>query len=142
MEQMTLSEVCKKYHFTRRVIQGYEKEGLIKHTSKNKFGYLIYDEEQIKKIAYIRYLQLNKLTLKEISTCANFGPGAFISAAILRQSNIKHEKNIEKRNRLIKKNNLIMEICEKENDVDVRERKIFDLIMEELTNEETIQDNN
>ena len=35
-----------------------------------------------------------------------------------------------------------MEICEKENDVDVRERKIFDLIMEELTNEETIQDNN
>ena len=61
MEQMTLSQVCKKYHFTRRVIQGYEKEGLIKHVGKNKYGYLLYDSEQIKKIAYIRYLQLNDL---------------------------------------------------------------------------------
>ena len=47
---MSLSQVCKKYHFTRRVIQGYEKEGLIKHTGKNKYGYLMYNEEQVRKI--------------------------------------------------------------------------------------------
>lgn len=138
MEQMTLSQVCKKYHFTRRVIQGYEKEGLIKHSGKNKYGHLLYSESQIKKIAYIRYLQFNGLTLKEISTCASFGPGAFISASILRRCNSKHMDNIDRIRTLINKNNQIYDICEIEKDPKERERKIYDLIMEEIIYEETI----
>ena len=138
MEQMTLSQVCKKYHFTRRVIQGYEKEGLIKHSGKNKYGYLMYDEDQIKKIAYIRYLQLNGLTLKEISACARFEAGGFVSASILKQRNNRHMDNIDRIRTLIDKNNQIYDICESENNLKERERKIYDLIMEEIIYEETI----
>ena len=54
MKQMSLSEVCKMYGFTRRVIQGYEKEGLIKHSGRNKYGYLLYSEDEVKKISELR----------------------------------------------------------------------------------------
>ena len=138
MEQMTLSEVCKKYHFTRRVIQGYEKEGLIKHVGKNKYGYLLYDSEQIKKIAYIRYLQLNGLTLKAISTCLKMGPGTYISASILNQSNFEHKEEIRRIKELINRNEKILEICSNDEEFIKREDEVYELIMEELTNEETI----
>ena len=138
MEQMTLSEVCKKYHFTRRVIQGYEKEGLIKHVGKNKYGYLLYDSEQIKKIAYIRYLQLNGLTLKEISTCIHMRPGTYISVSILNRSNIEHKEEIRRIKELISRNEKILEICSNDEEFIKREDEVYELIMEELTNEETI----
>ena len=138
MEQMSLSQVCKKYHFTRRVIQGYEKEGLIKHSGKNKYGYLMYDEDQIKKIAYIRYLQLNGLTLKEISTCVNIGPGTFISASILNKSNIEHKEEIRRIKELINRNEKILDICSNDEEFKKREDEVYEIIMEELINEETI----
>ena len=138
MEQMTLSQVCKKYHFTRRVIQGYEKEGLIKHSGKNKYGYLMYDEDQIKKIAYIRYLQLNGLTLKEISTCVNMGAGTFISASILNQRNIEHKEEIKRIKELISRNEKILEICSNDEEFKKREDEVYEIIMEEIINEETI----
>ena len=138
MEQMSLSQVCKKYHFTRRVIQGYEKEGLIKHTGKNKYGYLMYNEEQVRKIAYIRYLQLNGLTLKEISTCVNMEAGTFISASILQTSNYRHKAKIERMSELIRTNEKILGICSNGKDFKERENEIFEIIMEELINEETI----
>lgn len=138
MEQMTLSQVCKKYRFTRRVIQGYEKEGLIKHSGKNKYGYLMYDEDEIKKIAYIRYLQLNGLTLKEISTCIHMGLGTYISASILNQSNIEHKEEIRRIKELINRNEKILEICSNDEELIKREDEVYELIMEELTNEKTI----
>lgn len=138
MEQMTLSQVCKKYHFTRRVIQGYEKEGLIKHLGKNKYGYLMYDEDEIKKIAYIRYLQLNGLTLKEISTCIHMGPGTFISASILNQSNIEHKEEIRRIKELINRNEKILDICSNAEEFKKKEDEVYEIIMEELINEKTI----
>ena len=138
MKQMSLSEVCKKYHFTRRVIQGYEKEGLIKHTGKNKYGYLMYDEEEVNKIAYIRYLQLNGLTLKEISTCVDLGGGSFISASILETSNYRHKAEIKRISELIRTNEKILGLCSNDKDFKERENEIFEIIMEELINEENI----
>ena len=134
---MTLSEVCKKYHFTRRVIQGYEKEGLVKHTGRNKYGYLMYDENQIRKIAYIRYLQLNGITLKTISLLTDARENCLISTEILKQSNIKHKKEIDRINKLINKNNHILEICKQVKNDKEKEREVYELIMEELTNDET-----
>lgn len=138
MKQMTLSEVCKKYHFTRRVIQGYEKEGLIKHTGKNKYGYLMYDEEEVNKIAYIRYLQLNGLTLKEVSTCVDLGVGSFIPASILETSNYRHKAEIKRISELIRTNEKILGLCSNDKDFKERENEIFEIIMEELINEENI----
>jgi len=135
---MTLSEVCKKFGFSRRVIQGYEKEGLIKHSSKNKYGHLMYDDQEVKKIAYIRYLQMNKMTLREISVCVNAGPGSFISASLLNQSNKNLENEISRLKGLIKTNEKILELSSHDKDFENSEEDVLKLIMEEIKNEETI----
>ena len=138
MEQISLSEVCKKYGFTRRVIQGYEKEGLIKHTSKNKYGHLMYNEKEVKKIAYIRYLQMNGMTLKEISLFLKAESNKLISTSLLKQSNSKLKKEINRLNKLIKKNNMIIGLCSNEEDFKTKENKVLEIIMEEIKNEKTI----
>lgn len=138
MKQMSLSEVCKKYGFTRRVIQGYEKEGLIKHTGKNKYGYLMYDEDQVNKIAYIRYLQINGLTLKEISNYYKDSPISFVSEDVLLDSNTKHKERIKRITKLIKKNEMILKICSSNESYKEKEKRVFEIIVEELKNEKTI----
>ena len=131
---MSLSKVCKMYGFTRRVIQGYEKEGLIKHTGRNKYGYLLYDEEEVKKIAYIRYLQINGLSLRKIGACASV-PGSFISASILNLNNSKLEQQINKLQRLIKTNKEIMDICYNTSDLKEAERKVYEIVRKVVRNE-------
>ena len=49
MQQKTLREVCNMVGVTRRAIQGYEKIGFVASAGKNKYGYLLYDEEAIEK---------------------------------------------------------------------------------------------
>ena len=130
MEQMSLSQVCKLYGFTRKVIQGYEKEGLIKSSGKNKYGHLMYDYEQVKKIAYIRYLQINGLSLKEIYENMNSMPYEMAFEALLEKSNLKHKEQIKRINELFKKNELITKAYRKE-----PKDTIYKIIMEEIKNE-------
>lgn len=130
MELMKLSDVCKQYHFTRRVIQGYEKEGLVKKSGRNKYGHLVYDKKQVKKIAYIRYLQINGLTLKEIAKCLEQGNDIKLSRKLLNSINNKHKKEISRLLDLIKNNEEIIK-CKTSN------QKIFNLIMEEIKNGKT-----
>ncbi len=66
--ERTLKEVCAILNISRRAIQGYEKNNLVKHTSKNKYGHLLYDEAMINRIAFIQFLQQIGFTQKEIST--------------------------------------------------------------------------
>lgn len=42
----TLHELCDELRVTRRVIQGYEKAGLVSATDKNKYGHLLYASVQ------------------------------------------------------------------------------------------------
>ena len=66
--EKTLREVCESFDVTRRAIQGYERAGLVKATGKNKYGYLLYDEETQKLIARIRFYQKMGFSIKEIKT--------------------------------------------------------------------------
>ena len=43
---MTLKEVCKETGVTRKIVQTYENYGLVKATTKNKYGYLLYRSEE------------------------------------------------------------------------------------------------
>lgn len=138
MKQMSLSQVCNLFGFTRKVIQGYEKEGLIKHIGKNKYGHLMYDEEQIIKIAFIRYLQRSGLMLREISLCVNSKPNLLIFAELLKRSNERFEQRINTMNNLISKNKNILKICSESSDSVENEKKVLEIIMEELTNEKNI----
>ncbi len=52
-------------HISRRALQGYETYGLIK-PSKNKMGYNMYDEKQLKRIQKIKLFQDFGFSLKEI----------------------------------------------------------------------------
>ena len=62
----TLKEVCALLNISRRAIQGYEKNRLIKAAARNKYGHLLYDDSTVRRIAGIRYCQKLGFTLKEI----------------------------------------------------------------------------
>lgn len=64
---MTLKEVCKETGVTRKIVQTYENYGLVKATTKNKCGYLLYDDAAVKKIKKIRLYQRFGYRLSEIA---------------------------------------------------------------------------
>lgn len=53
---MTLNEVVDQVGLTRRMIQEYEKSGLVKKPeTRNKYGHLLYDEKTIDRLWQIRF---------------------------------------------------------------------------------------
>lgn len=66
MESKTLHEICLALNVTRRMVQGYEKAGLVCASSKNKYGHLLYDAKTCQRIVRIRWLQRIGFKLKEI----------------------------------------------------------------------------
>ena len=68
---MTLKEVCKETGVTRKIVQTYENYGLVKATTKNKYGYLLYDDAAVKKIKKIRLYQRFGYRLSEIAKINN-----------------------------------------------------------------------
>ena len=53
---MTLNEVADQVGLTRRMIQEYEKSGLVmKPETRNKYGHLLYDEKTIDRLWQIRF---------------------------------------------------------------------------------------
>lgn len=68
MGVLLLREICELTGATRRAVQGYEKEGLVKPSSKNKQGYLLYDQEAVVRIKEIKLFQERGFSLKEIKS--------------------------------------------------------------------------
>lgn len=66
MSNVTLKEIQNLYGISRRAIQGYEKEGLVYATSKNKYGHLLYDENMVERIRRIKILQDIGFSVKQI----------------------------------------------------------------------------
>jgi len=66
-KELSLREIRNTLGLSRRVIQGYEEYGLVKPSSRNKYGHLLYDQETVRRMAYIRFLQDLGLELKEIA---------------------------------------------------------------------------
>lgn len=62
----TLQELCCELKVTRRVIQGYEKAGLVSATNRNKYGHLLYDENSQQRIKQIRLYQQLGFSIREI----------------------------------------------------------------------------
>ncbi len=65
---ITLKELCTQLNISRRSIQCYEKEGLLKPTDRNKYGYLLYDEALKARVEKIRFLNKIGFKLCEIGT--------------------------------------------------------------------------
>lgn len=65
-KEKTLHEICDEFAVTRRAVQGYEKEGLVFSTGKNKYGYLLYDVHEQERIRKIKQYQNFGYSIKEI----------------------------------------------------------------------------
>jgi len=66
-EMKTLKEVCNLAGTTRRAVQGFERYGLVRPSGKNKYGYLLYDDNAVERILFICFLQNLRFTLREIA---------------------------------------------------------------------------
>ncbi len=62
----TLAQICKELNISRKVIQGYEKHGLIRPYGKDRYGHLIYDRETAQRIVMIRFYQKLEFPIREI----------------------------------------------------------------------------
>lgn len=65
--EKTLREVCKDLNVTRRAVQGYENAGLASPSGRNERGYLLYDEEAMKRIKQVKMYQDMGFGIKEIT---------------------------------------------------------------------------
>lgn len=61
-----LHQVCAELNISRRTIQGYEKEGLVSPSGKNKYGHLLYGEAERERIRLVQFYQQVGFSLKEI----------------------------------------------------------------------------
>lgn len=62
----SLKEVCGIIGVTRRMVQSYEKAGLVSASGRNKYGYLQYGDADIERIRTIRQYQKFGFKLREI----------------------------------------------------------------------------
>lgn len=77
----TLRQLHDSLGVTRRAMQGYEQEGLVAPTGRNKYGHLLYDEEAQERIARIRLYQQLGFRRKEIAELLD-APGQVVKAAL------------------------------------------------------------
>ena len=75
----TLHELCDELRVTRRVIQGYEKAGLVSATGRNKYGHLLYNEKAQERIVQIRMYQQLGFSIREIKELID-APDSFVKA--------------------------------------------------------------
>lgn len=106
MEAMTLREVCNAVGVTRRAVQCYEKEELVSPTGKNKYGYLLYDAEAVKRIQEIRMYQEFGFALKDIRLLLEYSQKEYVEMmerklAEMRKQLLRLEANIVKVEELI-----------------------------------------
>lgn len=107
MKLMTLREVCEAMNISRRVVQGYEKAGLVTATGRNEYGHLLYDEQAQKRIRHIRLYQELGFMIKEIKEIID-APAEIRNDRLRKQiKKIEEEKKmmdirISKANELIK----------------------------------------
>ena len=65
-EFKTLAQICKDLNISRKVIQGYERHGLVSPYGKDRYGHLIYDKEMTQRIIRIRFYQNLEFSIREI----------------------------------------------------------------------------
>lgn len=94
-KEMTLREVCRTCHLSRRAVQGYEKYGLVRPTGLNERGYLLYDAAAQQRIRQIKRYQEFGFRVKEIRELLQAPP------SILKEKLLaKRQRLLESRQRL------------------------------------------
>lgn len=104
--QKTLRQMCAELKVSRRVIQGYEKAGLVTPSGKNKYGYLLYGESERERVRLIRFYQQLGFSLKEIKHLID-APDSLKKAILQTQIEIMEEEYISLQELIQKAKNYI-----------------------------------
>ena len=67
MKRFTLRETCELCGVTRRAVQGYEHYDLVRPCGRTERGYLLYDEDAVRRIRFIKALQNCGFSVREIA---------------------------------------------------------------------------
>lgn len=111
-EYKTLQEIYSALGITRRAIQGYEENGLVRASDKNKYGYLLYGENEVKRIEKIKMYQEFGFKLKEIKYIID-APNPIVKTALERRvEELKEER--KKLNTLISQAEALIKELSKE----------------------------
>lgn len=90
----TLREVCVAFGISRRVVQGYEQQGLVQASGRNLRGYLLYDVTAQEKIRQIRQLQKFGFQVKEIKVLLQL-PQAEQRCRLIRQKAVLERQSTD-----------------------------------------------
>lgn len=102
----TLRQLHDSLGVTRRAMQGYEQEGLVAPTGRNKYGHLLYDEAAQERIARIRLYQQLGFRRKEIAELLD-APGQVVKEALeacivrMEKAQMQHEELMTQARELI-----------------------------------------
>ncbi|MBQ9991543.1 MAG: MerR family transcriptional regulator [Lachnospiraceae bacterium] len=93
-EYRTLQEIHHLLGVSRRAVQGYEKLGLVAASGKNKYGYLLYGEDEVKRIDTIKKYQQFGFKLKEIKVLID-APDQIVKEALERRVEQLREEQVK-----------------------------------------------
>lgn len=93
MKEMTLKEVCELLNVSRRQVQGYEGAHMVSATDRNKYGYLLYNEDAVERIRYIKQHQNFGFALKEIKEMLMMPEKEYISKLEIKYEELKIQLN-------------------------------------------------
>ena len=71
MNDITISQVSKKFGVSTRMLRYYEKEGLISSKRREDYAYRIYDEKAVRRLRQILLLRKLRIPLKQIAVILN-----------------------------------------------------------------------
>lgn len=94
--KITLRIIRNTLGISRKVVQGYEKHGLIRPCGKDGYGHLVYNEETMERIIRIRFYQKLGFALKEIQKLID------MNDINIKKTFMKKEKEINKEIELLK----------------------------------------
>ena len=109
-ELKSLKEVCSIARVTRRMVQSYEKDGLVSASDRNKYGYLRYGDSELERVKQIRLYQLFGFKLKEIKEIID-APKELKSMAVKKQL-VKLKEKLAELNSTIESAERLILSCE------------------------------
>lgn len=94
MELITLRQMCELLNISRRIIQCYEKAGLLKPTTRNKYGHLLYGENEVQRAKQIRFFQGLGFKLREIREIID-EPKEVLKHALKKRVEVLEKEHVE-----------------------------------------------
>ena len=88
----TLREIREEVGVSRRAIQGYENLMMVSSSKHNKYGHLLYSEEEVERIRMIKQYQEWGFSLKEIQKLLVATQEEFVEMLTYRLEKLKQQK--------------------------------------------------